>query len=434
MAEILAAFPMAVLVLVVALTHTDRRLYDAAASMGASALRTFWTVTLPSCRLGIISAASIAFIFSTTDFGAPQVLGLKVGVLATDIYTQVVGLQNFSMGAAIAMILLVPTVLACGVEMAVRRRQSAMLSARSVPLIPARRPLLDWSLFSYCCLIAAAILLVTLTPLFVSLVRNWPYSLSAPAAVLDQTTHRPAGLFTLLHYDFDNIGAATGGGIAAYVDTLIVAAFTVIIGTVIAFLAAYLVEKSRVSALVRSTARVLAMIPLGLPGLVLGLAFSLLFSRSQWGPVPNPLAAIYGTLSILVACNIVHFVGVAFLTASAALKQLDGEFEQVAASMSVPTFRLLATVTIPICLPAILDIAVYYFVSATTTVSAVIFLQSASTPLASISVINLDDAGWTQSAAAMSVLILVGNVIVRVGAEPIMYLCRRMTRRWQAPA
>jgi iron(III) transport system permease protein len=424
LAEILITFPTAVLVLTVSLSHTDRRLYDAAASMGASAFRTFRTITLPGCRLGLLSASSIAFILSVTDFGAPKVLGAKTGVLATDIYSQVIGQQDFSMGAAISLVLLVPSALACGLEMFARRRQSAMLTARSVPLIPHRRLLLDTTLFVYCCLVTGAILAVTLTPALVSFVRNWPYSLSNPHAVT-------GSVFTMDHFNFDLIGAATGGGFSAYYDSLLVAGITVIVGTAGTFLAAYLVEKTPIMPWLRSAAGVMAIVPLGLPGLVLGLAFSLLFSRSHWGPFPNPMAGIYGTLTILVACNIVHFLGVSFLTARSALKQLDDEFEQVAASLAVSGWRLLLRVTLPICMPALLEIGMYYFVSATTTISAVIFLYSATTPLAAVAVINLDDAGWTQSAAAMSVMILTSNLLVRIAIEPLQRFFRHRTQQWR---
>ena len=427
MAETVATFPLALLVLTVSLSHADRRLYDAAASLGASGPRTFWRVTLPGCRLGLANAAAVAFVLAATDFGAPQVLGAKVPVLATEVYAQVVGLQDFSTGAVVSLLLLVPTVLACGVEAIARRRQSAALTAGSVPIVPDRRPARDALLVAYCAAVAGAVLLVSLTPLFVSLVRNWPYSLSNPGTV-------PGGVFTTEHFNFGRVADATGGGMMAYLDTLEVAVATAVAGTAVAFVAAYLVEKTRVLPAARSAARALAMIPLGLPGLVLGLSFALLFSRARLGPVANPLARLYGTAGILVACNVVHFLGVAFLTASGALRQLDGEFEQVASSLGVSGWRLLVRVTLPVCAPAVLEIATYFFVSATTTVSAVIFLQSADTPLASVAVINLDDAGWTQSAAAMAVLILVGNVLARAAVEPVIRLVRRRTSRWMRPA
>jgi len=70
----------------------------------------------------------------------------------------------------------------------------------------------------------------------------------------------------------------------------------------------------------------------------------------------------------------------------------------------VPVYRTLWRVIVPICLPAIVDIGVYLFVNAMTTVSAVVFLYSADTKLASIAILNLDDASKTGNAAAMGMI------------------------------
>ena len=68
--------------------------------------------------------------------------------------------------------------------------------------------------------------------------------------------------------------------------------------------------------------------------------------------------------------------------------------------------------TVPICLPAILDIALYLFVNAMTTVSAVIFLYSPETKLASVAIVNIDEAGDIGPAAAMATLIVVASTVV----------------------
>jgi iron(III) transport system permease protein len=431
LAEVLACFPPVVLILCVSLSHRDRRLYEAAASMGVSGFRVLRSITLPLCKAGLISAAAVAFMLSTTDYGAPEMLAEKTNVLALDIAIRALGIgqkSDHAIGAVISLMLLVPTVGASIVQMAMRRRQAAALSARSVPMQPDRNPPRDALLLLYCLLVIACILTVTAAPVVISLARSWPYSLY-PAS---QLSHISGPAFTLANFNFDRIGQATGGGMNAYWTSLQVAALTAIAGTAFSFLAAYLVEKTRVLSQLRHLARSIAVIPLGLPGMVLGLAFVLIFNPLKWGPVPNPVAGLYGTLALLVICNSIHYLGVSFLTASTAVAQLDGEFEQVAASMAVPTWRLFLRVTLPICLPAILEIAIYYFVSAMTTVSAVMFLVSVRTPLASVAIINLKDAGNLEPAAAMAVLILLSNIVLHAAVEPVLRSLRHRTQRWQA--
>ncbi len=110
-------------------------------------------------------------------------------------------------------------------------------------------------------------------------------------------------------------------------------------------------------------------------------------------------------MTILVLCTVTHFYTVAHLTALTALKQLDPEFEAVAGSLKIPFYKLFFRVTLPVCLPAVLEIAIYLFVNAMTTVSAVVFLYATDTKLASVAILNMDDAGDIAPAAAMGMMI-----------------------------
>src|SRR5690606_25251113 len=105
-------FPHALIIISTALAIADQRQYEAAESLRASKWRTFWTVTIPGARYGLISAAFVTFTLVITDFGLPKVIGGQFNVLAIDIYKQVIGQQNFEMGAVVSVVLLVPAVLA----------------------------------------------------------------------------------------------------------------------------------------------------------------------------------------------------------------------------------------------------------------------------------------------------------------------------------
>ena len=87
---------------------------------------------------------------------------------------------------------------------------------------------------------------------------------------------------------------------------------------------------------------------------------------------------LYHTLTLLTICTVVHFYTTGHLTAVTALKSLDAEFESVSASLKVPFYKTFWRVTLPICTPALVDIARYFFINAMTTISAV-FLYSPET-------------------------------------------------------
>lgn len=404
-AEAVYCFPHALMILATALSTSDARLYESAAALGASPRRVFFTVTLPGAKYGVISAGFVVFTLTITDFGIPKVIGGQFNVLATDIYKQVFGRQDFEMGAVVSMVLLAPAVLSFAAERYVRRRQMAQLTAQAVPLVPAPRPLTDRSLLAICALIAMPIFGLLATAAWGSFIRFWPYDLT----------------LGLRNYEFSRFEVE---GWLPYFNSLRMAGLTALVGTAIIFTGAYFQEKTRASPAVRSVVQLFAMLPLAVPGLVLGISYILFFNHPK-----NPLGFLYGTLAIMVINTIAHFYTVSHLTATTALKQLDSEFEAVSASLRVPFYRTFWKVTVPVSLPAILDIAVYMFVNAMTTVSAVIFLWVPHTRLASIAAVYMDDTGQQGAAAAMAMMIVYTSATVKLLH---LLLSRYLDRRTQA--
>jgi iron(III) transport system permease protein len=147
LASVFYALPHAVLLLAAGLAAGDGRLYEAAQALRAGPWRRFLTVTLPSGRYALVSASSVVFVLVFTDFGIPTVVGGSVNVLATDIYKLVIGRFDFEMGAVVGVLLLLPAVVAYGIDALARRTQRASLSGRSVPVVPVRAPLRDAVLF-----------------------------------------------------------------------------------------------------------------------------------------------------------------------------------------------------------------------------------------------------------------------------------------------
>jgi iron(III) transport system permease protein len=388
-AQVTYTFPHAVLILVTALSLSDGRLYEVANALGTRKSRIFRTVTLPGAQYGLISAAFVVFTLVITDFGIPKVIGGQYNVLATDVYRAVVGQQNFERGAVVGMILLVPAVIAYLVDRLVNRRQVALLSSRAVPYQPAPNFGRDLGFVAYCLVVAFLVAAALGVAVWASFLTYWPWNLT----------------LTTANYNFPRFEPA---GWSPYFTSVKLAALASVIGTIVIFTGAYLIEKTSPFPLARGLAHFLAMLPVAVPGLVLGLGY-VFFFNAPW----NPLNVFYATLTILVVNTITHFFTVSHITALTALKQIDREFEAVSASLRVPFWNTFRRVTVPICLPAILDIAVYLFINAMTTVSAVIFLYGAQTKLASISIVHMDEAGFIAAAAAMATMIVLTSIGVK---------------------
>jgi iron(III) transport system permease protein len=350
--------------------------FEAAETLKAGRMRIFLDVTLPSARYGLVSAAVVVFTLVMTDFGIPKVIGGQFPVLATDVYKQVIGQQNFSMGAVVAIVLLLPAVLAFLAERWAQGRQSAGVSGRAVRYQARPRMARDLPLLLLCAAVALALLGIVGTAFYGSLVQFWPYNLT----------------LTWANYDFDRFDSEGWGSL---LTSLKMAGLTALLGTPLVFVVAYLVERLNRRGVMPAYVRLCAFAPLAVPGLVLGLAYILFFNHPD-----NPLVFLYGTTALLVLSCMVHFYTVAHLTAVTAIRQLDPEFEAVGASLKVPASQTFLRVILPISLPAVLEIAVYLFVNAMTTVSAVVFLYGPGAKPASVAVVQMDEAGQVAAAAA----------------------------------
>lgn len=287
----------------------------------------------------------------------------------------------------------------------IQRRQTAMLTARAVPYRPTPARGFDALMTAYCLLIALLMLAMIGMAVFASFASFWPYNLQP----------------SLRHYVLGLVDGEVGEG---FINSIKMAAGTAFFGTALVFVGAYLLEKTKGFDAARGVVRMLAMLPMAVPGLVLGLGYIFYFNEPR-----NPLNTLYHTVTLMTLCTIVHFYTTGHLTAVTALKALDAEFEAVSASLKVPFFKTFWRVTLPICTPALVDIARYFFINAMTTISAVVFLYSPETKVASIAILNLDEAGETGAAAAMAVLIAVASTIATV---LFMLLGRWVDRRTQA--
>nr|WP_315972645.1 putative 2-aminoethylphosphonate ABC transporter permease subunit [Vibrio breoganii] len=400
-------FPHALMILTTSLRTSDARLYEAARSLKTSPLKTFFMVTLPAAKYGLISTLIVVFTLVVCDFGVPKVIGGSYNVLATDIFKQVVGQQNFAMGAVTSILLLMPALLAFAVDRWVQKKQKSLFDTRSVAYEPKPNKLRDNACLVYCIVICIAVLGVLGMAVYGSLVTFWPWNKA----------------LTLNNYNFSELSTY---GWSPYFNSLTLAGWTALIGTVVIFIGAYCIEKGRAFGPLRQAMQMLSVVPMAVPGMVLGLGYIFYFNDAN-----NPLNVMYGTMAFLVVNTVVHYYTVGHMTAVTSLKQIPAEIESTAASVKLPQYKLFFKVTLPVCLPAILDIATYLFINALTTTSAVVFLYSTNTIPASVSVLNMDDTGQTGAAAAMAVMIMISAATAKLVHVVLDKVLGKKTQAWR---
>ncbi len=374
--EVLYCFPHAVVILYTTLSAVDTRLDEAAESLGANALQVFWKVTIPSAKYGLLSAAALTFNLTITDFGNPVVIGGDYNVLATEIYAQVTNLYRFDLGATVSVILLVPSVAAFMVNYYVTRKSFALISGAARPFIRPSRPLRKWGFTIYCALVSGSIIMVFATVVMGSFVNVWPYDWS----------------LTLKHYRFPSLG-----GYSAIWTSFWISLFVGFFGAFFTLIAGYIVEKKKPFGV--QLLYLLSVLPAAIPGLVLGLGYILAFNR--------PYFFFYGTPWIIVICVVIANFTLGTLSSISNIKNIDPSIEEAATSLGATSISTFVRLVFPLSRVAFFQNFVYFFMRSMTTISAVIFLVSATIHLAAIEIIWLDNDGWTASADAMATCVIV---------------------------
>ena len=375
--QVFTFVPQAYLLIANVLGNIDVSLEEAAENLGAGPLTTLRRVTLSLARPGLASAALIVFILCLTDFGNPILIGGRYNVLATEIYAQVIGMSNFAAGTTMAVVLIVPCLVAylvnaawVGTRSYVTVTAGARVPARPIP------PALRWPLFALSGGVGLFIAVIyALIPLG-SVVRLWggDWSLS------------------LRHYAF----ASSAEGAWPIWNSVKLAALAGVIGTVVALVTAYVVERKRPPG--RRAIEALSLLPVALPGTVIGLGYILAFN------VPPLL--LTGTIWILVTSVVFWKFPVAVLAGINALKQIDPAIEEAAVSLGAGSVRTFARVVIPLLTGAAFSIFVYFFINGMVTVSAVIFLTYPGFNLGSVAILNQVENGYPGVACALGTIIL----------------------------
>lgn len=377
-ANTLYAIPQVVMIIGASLVLLDARTYEAAEIMGAKPLRQFRDLTLPAIFFALLNAAFVVFIVTITDFGNAAVIGGDYSVLATEIYTQVVGLRNFNMGAVVGIMLLLPTVVSYYIERKAMKRQQGVHATNIQPFVPSFMASRDIPMGAACFTIAAMILSVVAIVVYASFVKLWPYNFD----------------FTLKHFDI-----TIAGGYSSLWITIAISLGAAVGGTFLIFILALGVR--RLPAGIAQTIQVLSAMPAAVPGIVLGLAYILTFNSTS-----TPLYMLYGTATLIAVINFYHYHTQAFLTVMTGFRQFPSALEEASGSLGAGLGRTAVSVIAPFVSPMLVSVFFFLFMRSMVTLSAVVFLTTPQLDVAAVTIMRLDDAGLTSQAAAFSTCVM----------------------------
>ncbi|WP_187970176.1 ABC transporter permease [Aquibium microcysteis] len=378
--------PLVAIVLASGLVRVPMALVEAARLDGARPPAIVAEVVLPVIRPHVLSAVLLAFVAGVGNFGIPALLGLPVGVttLPTMVYRQLASFGRGAIDDAALVSLLIALIAGVAVlasTWATTRRGVRTDMERGLEPFVHRRVATLCAAVLLWLVLAATILLPLASLAAKSLVPAYGVALRWDTLTFAQYT-RTMWDQTLIRRAFVNSLTYAGGA------ALLLAALSL--------LAAYALDRRL--AFARMAILPVVEMPYALPGVVVAIACILLFVH----PLPVVGLSIYGTGFIIVFAYLASFLAVALKPVLAAVSSLERDVEEAALIDGAGLGRRLATIILPIMLPAVVAGGLMAFLLAFNELTISALLWSAGTETLGVALLNLEDAGLGAEAAALA--------------------------------
>lgn len=378
--------------------YIDKKFMVVSRLMGDGAFSTF-VMTIFHPLMGTLAASFIqAFFLCFTDFGIPASVGGKYEVIASILYTQMLGsVPDFHKGSVVAMVMLLPSVISILVLHYLERYNVRYNKISNMEL--RKNTLRD----VICTVVSMVVCLCTLSIFavifLIPFVKDWPYNLTFSMDHI-QAVFTDAGLF------------------GVYKNSIYVAFLTAVGGTLVSYGAAIVTARSNLGGKFKQVIEGIALVTNTIPGMVLGLAFLFSFSGTN----------LQSTFAILIICNVIHFFSTPYLMMRSSLSKMNASWETTAMLMGDHWIQTILRVVTPNAISTILEVFSYYFINAMVTVSAVIFIAGARTMVITTKIKELQYYNKFNEVFVLSLLMLATNLLVKAVFQ-LLANKKKMTER-----
>lgn len=361
--------------------YIDKKFMVVSRLMGDSPLQTF-QITVLRPLLGTLAASFIqTFFLCFTDFGIPASVGGRFEVVASLLYTEMLGsIPDFGNGAVIALIMLIPSVISITVLHILEKYNVRYNRISEIEMKENKGRDI------FCTVVSAAVLISVISIfaviVIVPFVDEWPYRVK----------------FTLEHVK-EVFRDNTLFGV--YVNSLMVAAATALIGTVMAYGGGLITARSTVNRKLKNVIESIALITNTIPGMVIGLAYLFSFSGTS----------LQNTFVIIIICNTIHFFSTPYLMMKNSLSKMNASWETTAMLMGDNWAKTIIRVVTPNACSTLLEVFSYYFVNAMVTISAVVFIAGTRTMVVTTKIKELQYFNKFNEIFVLSLLILFTNIV-----------------------
>jgi iron(III) transport system permease protein len=392
---VLHTFPYVFLLASSALQSVDASYEEAAQILGAGKVRTALLVTLPLVAPAVLAGTLLAFVNAIALFGSQAILGLpgRIVTLPTRIYALFDFPPQYALASALSLMFILITVAALYL-------QHRFLAGRSYVTVAgkgARTQLLDlgwarWPLLGFCVLVfVVAIVLPYGALIAVSLSKSWGLSFWQNLTLANYR-------FVLLEYNVTQ---------RAILNSLLLAAVAASIAVLLGSIIGWIDVRTRAPG--RRLLDYAALVPLGLPGIVMAVALI-----QFWLTMP---VALYGTLAILLLAYVGRYIPLGVRAANASLRQVDPSLEESARVLGASWAGTLREITLPLIRPGLFAGWLLVFVPVIQELSASILLFSSNSITLAVAVYNLYETGYTEPTAALAMVSMGITSLALLGAS-----------------
>jgi iron(III) transport system permease protein len=277
--QVITFFSVAYLILRAMLERLDPSMEEAARSMGAGKLHIFRTVTLPLLVPGLAGSFLLLFVESLADLGNPLFIAGNVTVLSSQIFLAVAGEYDYQKASALAVVLLLPTLIVFLVQRYYVSRRS-YISVTGKPTggqIEEREGWIRWPFIMLTYAFCLLILLLYVAVIYGSFSRAWGIDFGLSLEWWRQ-------MFTR--------------GIESILDTTYLSILATPVAVLLGMMVAFLVVRKRFTG--KETLDFTSNLGGAIPGTILGIGFVLAFSTGALG-----LAVFLYVLLALLAVSLV---------------------------------------------------------------------------------------------------------------------------------
>ena len=396
LAQTLSLTPIAYMVLNGMLATINPAMEEAALTMRAGRWETLRDVTLPLLRPGIANAFLLCMISSAADFGNPLVLGGDYDVLSTEIYFSIAGAQlDFAKASALGVLLLVLSLSVFVIQKKWVGQKSyvtvtGVQTAGNVIPLPGR---LQKILSSFVLVWLLLVGILYFSIFLGGFVKQWG---------ADYT-------LTIAHHKELWLGGFASGAWPSFINSLIFALIAAPITALIGILIAYIISRKKFFG--KGIIDFGTVLIFAIPGTVTGVAYILAFN--------TPPVELTGTAAILIITMAIRAMPVGIRGGMSALSQISESLEEASVLQRAGSLKTIRSVLIPLIRSTIVSSTAYSFIRSMTTVSAVIFLATAGTNVATTYILSRVESGDTGIAVAYGSILILTMLLFTLAVEVI---------------